>query len=364
MRWSIPFAALGVLSLVCRGVAAPAPAASSYKAPEGAYSVAVTDDVTVHDARRNKDLSLKVYAPDAPGRFPVIVFSHGAGGSKAAFAPLARYWATHGFVSIHPSHADALTGGSLTGAGESPRGALGGLLARTLNSPAAWTNRARDISSVIDGLDQVEKAVPALQGRLDRKRIGVGGHSFGAFTAMLIGGATVDLSEGEKDRAFLDPRVRAILVVSGQGTGQQGLTERSWKNVFLPMMTVTGSADRGVAGQGPEWKKQPFDLSRPGNKYHLFLQGASHFSFGGELAGGGPAAGGLGPGVRARLSGGRRVGFGGGLAGAQDTVFEAMKSASLAFWNAYLKDDDQAKAFLTSGRLSALTQGKATLSHR
>lgn len=353
-----------ILLAFCSGNAAPArqPPPYSFTAPEGRFSVSVADDVTVRDGKRNKDLKVKVYAPDGPGRFPVIVFSHGAGGSRESFGPLARYWASHGFISIHPSHADALVGGAATGT--APRGALGGLLNRTLESPAAWANRARDLSSVMNGLDQVEKAVPSLKGHLDRKRIGVGGHSFGGFTAMLSGGATIDLSESEKDRTYVDPRVKAILVVSGQGTGQQGLTARSWRKVFIPMMTVTGSEDRGIAGQGPEWKKQPFELSRPGGKYHVFLEGANHFSFGGELAGGGLAAGGLGPGVRARLGGGRRVGFGGGQLRGQSDVFEAMKAASLAFWNAYLKDDPQAKEFLMSNRLVAATQGKATISHR
>lgn len=346
------------------GVAAPA-LVSPFKAPEGASSVAIADNIKIHDRKRNKDFTVRVYSPEGSGHSPVIVFSHGAGGSRASFAPLGRYWASHGFVSIHPSHADALIG-SGSANGETPRagGALGGLLARTIGSPAAGIQRARDLSAVIDGLDQIEEAVPALRGRLDHKRIGVGGHSFGAFTAMLVGGATINFSVSEPNRTFVDPRARALLVVSGQGPGQQGLTERSWRKVYLPMLTVTGSLDRGVGGQGPEWKRQPFDLSRPGDKYLLFLEGANHFSFGGELAGGGLAAGGLGPGVRARLSGGRRVGFGSGQVGEASGTFEPMKAATLAFWSAYLKDDGKAKSFLESDRLALDTQRKAVLTHR
>jgi len=352
--------------LCSAGVSATPPLRpTAFKAPEGVYSVAISGDIQLHDRKRNRDLSVKVYAPDAPGRYPVIVFSHGAGGSKESFGPLARYWASHGFVSIHPSHPDALAG-SRSGTGGTPqRGhALAGLVARVEDSPTAGVNRARDLSSVIDGLAQVETAVPALKGKLDRKRIGVGGHSLGAAAAMLIGGATVDLSPSEKDRTFLDPRVRAILSVSAPGAGKLGLTERSWRKLFLPMLTVTGSRDPGEGGQGSEWKRQPFSLSRGGEKYHLSLEGATHHSFGGELAGGGLAAGGLGPGLRARLSGGRRVGFGGRQLGDESGIFEAMKAATLAFWTAYLKDDVKAKAYLGSNRLSADTRGKASLTHR
>lgn len=360
----------GLLSVLAvasgsRAQSRPAAAPPVSLAPEGKYGVTITDPVKLHDTKRNRDLSVKVYSPDAPGRLPVIVFSHAGGASRESFGPLARYWTSHGFVSIHPSHADAAMGGAAP-SGEPPpaSGALRGLLTRTMNSPAAGANRARDLSAVIDGLDDLEKSVPALKGKLDRKRIGVGGLEFGAFTAMLLGGTTVDLSESQKDRAYLDPRVRAVLAVSGPGAGQQGLTERSWRKVYVPMLTVTGSRDTGAGGKGPEWKRQSFDLSRPGDKYLLFLEGASQYSFGGELAGGGLAAGGLGPGMRARLAGGRRVGFGGGMLAGQDRLFEAMKRTTLDFWNAYLKDDPKAKVELTTTRLSRLTDGTATLTHR
>jgi predicted dienelactone hydrolase len=182
---------------------------------------------------------------------------------------------------------------------------------------------------------------------------------------MLVGGATVDFPDGAKDRSFADRRVRAVLVISGQGAGQQGLTEHSWKKMALPMMTMTGSKDRGAGGQGPEWKKQPYDFSPAGDKYHVFIEGASHFSFGGELAGGGLTASALGPGVRQKLEGGRRVGFGpGGAAGEQAEVFSTVKTATINFWNAYLKQEPQARVYLASDQLAAQTKGRVRVSHR
>ncbi|GAB4183898.1 MAG: hypothetical protein Fur0032_24870 [Terrimicrobiaceae bacterium] len=53
----------------------------------------------------------------------------------------------------------------------------------------------------------------SFKNRLDATRIGVGGHSFGAYTAMLLGGVTADLG-GVKARRFADPRVRCILPIS------------------------------------------------------------------------------------------------------------------------------------------------------
>jgi len=71
------------------------------------YKVRTVDQVVLIDSARHKQIPVKVYFPDARGPFPVIVFSHGAWGSKDGYFALGRYWASHGYVSIHPSHADS-----------------------------------------------------------------------------------------------------------------------------------------------------------------------------------------------------------------------------------------------------------------
>ena len=136
---------------------------------------------------------------------------------------------------------------------------------------------------------------------------------------MLMGGVTADIGN-QKARRFADPRVRCILPVSGQGTGQQGLTEASWSNLKLPMMTYTGSRDQGAGGQGPDWKKEPYKFSPSGDKYLVFIEGANHVSFG-------------------------------GFGGRESDITQAVKATSLAFWNAYLKGDEKAKASLKSGEI-------------
>jgi len=129
---------------------------------------------------------------------------------------------------------------------------------------------------------------------------------------MLVGGVTADIGD-QKLRSFRDPRVRCILPISGQGTGQQGLTTSSWSALAIPMLTITGSLDKGAGGQGPEWKKQPFDLSPPGDKFLVFIDGANHVSFGGTGA---------------------------------DTITAVVKATTDSFWDAYLKESPTAKAAL------------------
>jgi predicted dienelactone hydrolase len=180
---------------------------------------------------------------------------------------------------------------------------------------------------------------------------------------MLLGGATVDLPGGAADRSFADPRATAVLAISPQGTGVQGLTVRSWRKMTLPLMTVTGSRDFGAGRRSPEWRKHSFRYSPAGDKHHLFIQDAGHYSFGGELAGGGLASSALGPRANAQLRAGRR--FAAGARGAErPEVFQAVKSATLAFWQAHLKQDAKAKAYLGAKTLNRDSAGKAILEQR
>src|SRR2546426_4649716 len=69
---------------------------AAYKLADGPYAVE-TIDQTIHDAKRNKDLPVRLLIPRSGGRLPVIVFSHGAGGSGQNYFGLTGFWATHGY---------------------------------------------------------------------------------------------------------------------------------------------------------------------------------------------------------------------------------------------------------------------------
>jgi predicted dienelactone hydrolase len=86
----------------------------------GPYGVVTIEGLALHDEARHRDIPLKIHLPDAPGPFPVIVFSHGALASKDDYAGLARYWASFGYVSVHPSHADSIADSGFRGSGGPP----------------------------------------------------------------------------------------------------------------------------------------------------------------------------------------------------------------------------------------------------
>lgn len=281
------------------------------------------EDISLRDAKRGLDIKCRVHFPAQGEKLPLILFSHGFGADRTAFSPIAQHWADHGYVVVHPSHIDGF-GKSKGKGGDLPAGGLPALLK---NAALKIENRVGDLTFLLDSLDQLAAKLPALGDRIDRSRIGIGGHSLGAFTTMLIGGVTADIGE-VKARSFKDARVRCILPISGQGTGQQGLTESSWSALTIPMLTMTGSLDKGAGGQGPEWKKEPFKLSPAGDKYLVFIEGANHTSFGGTRPG---------------------------------DITEAVKASTLAFWDAYLKEDSAAKASLKSGSVFDAWKASASL---
>src|SRR5260370_37593934 len=96
-----------------------------------------------------------------------------------------------------------------------------------LKKPALWESRPLDISYVLNVLPSIEKRVPGLAGKIDADRIGGGGHSMGSYTAEAIAGAIIDLPR-HSCSSLADPRVKAVLSLSPQETGQFGLTDHAY----------------------------------------------------------------------------------------------------------------------------------------
>src|SRR2546426_4571608 len=162
----------------------------AYNVGEGSLRVTGAN-FTIHDLKRNKDLPVVAYFPNEQGSYPVIVFSHGATASGRSYASLLQFWASHGYVCLAPTHDDSL---SLHPEQTRRLGVLAAAreqLGQLFHDPPGWKNRTADISFVIDSLPEIPKQVPDLEGKLDGAHIGIGGHSYGAYTTNLIAGALV-----------------------------------------------------------------------------------------------------------------------------------------------------------------------------
>ncbi|MBD2891458.1 hypothetical protein amrb99_03640 [Actinomadura sp. RB99] len=220
---------------------------------------------------RGEDLQVSVSAPATGGALPVIVFSHGFGWSMDGYAPLADHWAAHGFAVVRPTHLDSRRLG---------------LPADDPRTPRIWRLRVDDLKRVIDGLDALEAAVPGLAGRLDRDRIAVAGHSWGAQTASMLLGARVLDSGGVPGEDLSDPRVKAGVLLALTGRGGTDLSafaaehfpfmNPSFDGMTAPALIVAGDHDRSpLTTRGPDWFTDPYVLS-PKDKTLLTLFGAEH----------------------------------------------------------------------------------------
>jgi predicted dienelactone hydrolase len=297
---------------------------AAYKAEAGPHQVKSIARVVLNDAKRMKELQVRIHFPGGKGPFPLIVWSHGAGGSKDNYNPIIRHWCSHGYVTIQATHSDSRS------------------LAANPRDPVSfrdWQSRPADISFIIDSLAELEVKEPRLKDLIDGERIGVGGHSYGANTAQLIGGARA-YPPGGRERSFEDARVTAIMLLSGQGPGEM-LTEKSWSNFSKPLLVMTGSADGPTrTGQPAEWRKKPYELSPPGDKYLVWVEGLDH-GFGGITG----------------------VNFNPKNKPNADHVAYT-QIVTQAFWDAYLKESDEAQAYLASNKLPLWTKGTLQLERK
>jgi predicted dienelactone hydrolase len=279
---------------------------TGYSAAPGSEAVGVVPAAVLHDAQRNRDVTVSIQYPIKGGPYPLIIFSHGYGSSEQGYEQLVSYWTSNGYAVIRPRHADAGK------AADAMRAVFGERTNQErerrrrptkeeMEKAAAqreeaerraravewesqrepqWTDRVRDLTLIIDGLDGLEQRFPELKGKIDHAKIGVAGHSLGALTAMLAGGAT---TSGNPPLTLGDPRVKAIIAMSPPGvTASLGLNAQSFAGIRIPAMFMTGSEDRGAApNEDAQWRKTAFTNAAAGDKYFVLLPGAGHMTFAG-----------------------------------------------------------------------------------
>jgi hypothetical protein len=128
------------------------------------------------------------------------------------------------------------------------------------------------------------------------------------------------------------------------------LTEKSWRAVDRPLMVVTGTRDPGPRNQDASWRLDAYQLSTAGDKFAVFIEGASHVSLTGLSAE---------PGAALPKAGKKTT-----TAEAEVAIFQDVKAATLAFWEAFLKGDAGARAFLAGDGLARESDNRAQLLRR
>ena len=190
---------LSRIALLVLGLTMALPAGEPWRGtlPNGS---AIWADVTVA-LDDGTNAAVRVHHPAAgDGPWPVVVFSHGLGGSREGYGFLGKRWAEHGYVSIHPDHPGSDTA---VFRGNAPA-ELTQAMRQATTALRILEGRPRLIAALISALPTLERVVPALAGKLDHKRVGVAGHSYGGWTTMSVAGQKLRLSGEPKD--WSDPR--------------------------------------------------------------------------------------------------------------------------------------------------------------
>lgn len=310
------FAALIVLSApistpVARSIQAPA-APPTYVGPA---MVEIEQIKTVwRDNERNRDVPVKIFYPRATGPFPLIILSHGLGGSRDGLDYLGRTWAGHGYVCAQIQHLG--TDESLWRGAANEQQAQSNMIKAT-GDFTNILNRPRDVSFAIDEILELnDDDKSALKGKINPDAIGVAGHSLGGLTALfsagqraMTAGFSVDLS---------DPRIKASVSMSAPLNLNAPIGQQ-FAEFKLPNFYIVGAKDDKVLGATIA-HRQIYDAINAPEQYLMILTGADHMTFGGER---------YGP----DLSGDKR----------SQTLTQ---EATLAFWEAELKESVAAKNWL------------------
>ena len=275
-----------------------------------------------HDSARDRPVPVKLYFPkDGAGPFPIIIFSHGLGGSRDNYAYLGKHWAGCGYVSVHVQHLGSDDG---VWRDVSLAERAKALQKAAMNISNA-TNRPLDAQFAMDQMVKLNAdSTSPLKGRLDVQAFAIAGHSFGGFTTLALAGQTFMLPLGRSKR-YDEPRLKAAIQMSAPAPTRRTDLDQVYGSITVPTMHMTGTEDfvEILPQTKPADRRIPFDHMSAAETCLVIFNGGDHMIFSGRERQG---------------SEGER---------SQDEVFHKLICAgSTAFWDAYLKGDFAAKEWV------------------
>lgn len=308
---------------------------------EGPYRVLLKRGEFIDSARSNDDgvvrgIPYKLYYPsDEAGQLadcPVILWSHGYGGSRDGAGFLARYLASYGYILVHLTHT-----GTDSSLWEGKGGHPWEILRDTHVSRKTVLNRYQDIPFVVTQLPLLADEYPELDGLVDWSRIGMSGHSFGAITTQVALGQLV-ADENENLVSFKVPQIRAGIAYSPV-PGMSHLSDipdvetlgagSLYESIDLPLLHMTGTDDSSPINDIPYTERLVvYDESRGGAKAFLIKQGGDHMVYNG---------------TRGQLADNPM----------RERHEDIIKIASLAWWEYWLKDEQAAREWLAGDGIRA-----------
>ena len=295
-------------------------------------------DIEWKDAARERALPLKVRVPDGSEKVPLVIFSHGLGGSREGGKAWGEHWSANGYLVIHVQHPgsdESLWRG--VGEGMPKQRLMRGATAEQL------LGRVDDVRFLLDEFarQQSRADAPAWVKRADLSRIAMTGHSFGSRTTMSLAGERYP----GPIKSLADGRISAFIAFSPATQGLKRTWPERYGEMTKPFFTVTGTIDGDVLGAGsnPKNRAALFDAQLAGDKFRVVFDGGDHAVFGGgDLR---DAA------WLNRVTGENHEST---TAATARVIRERTNVLTLKFLDAYLKSDAKAKGWLLDDAKSAL----------
>jgi predicted dienelactone hydrolase len=266
----------------------------------------------VKDPERKRSLPIRVYLPKSEKPAPVILFSHGLGGSCDNNPYLGNHWAKRGYVVVfiqHPGSDEAVW-----------REAAAVRRMAAMKQAASLDNfllRAEDVPAVLNALEKFNHdAAHQLSGRMNLDRIGMSGHSFGANTTQCVSGQNF----AGRRVSFLEPRIDASLMMS-PAPPAVGDAAKAFSSIRIPCLLMTGTRDDSpIGGSTAADRLNVFPHLRQAPAWQVVFDGATHMDFGEH-------------GLRGQEISGTRY-------------HRAILALSTAFWDSQLRGDPAAAVWL------------------
>jgi dienelactone hydrolase len=220
------------------------------------------------DPARERVIPVLIRTPVATGPAPVVLLSHGLGGSREGLAYLGRALAEAGYVAVHLQHK-----GSDSGIWRGQSDARQGMAAALLD-PGAALARLQDVRFALDFLLRGGEGGLSI----DPGRVAIAGHSYGAWTASHMVGERLPL--GGFGLRLPDPRLRAGIMLSP--IPPIGVpAEFAYRDIVVPSLHVTGTRDYGYGVS--DWRARTLGFRNSNAPAFLaVLEGAAHAAFAGE----------------------------------------------------------------------------------
>ena len=236
-------------------------------------------DESWRDASRGRDLPVRVRWPATAAPWPVVLYSHGLGGSREGGDAWGRAWQAAGLAVVHLQHPG------------SDSGVLNEGVARLREAGNAQQLLARvaDVRFAIDEIERRQRGAASAWSQVRLDALGLAGHSFGAQTTLAVAGQRFAVPTDLVDR-----RPIAFIALSPSTPVSALPVQQAFSGIDRPCLVVTGSLDGDPFGSYAtgEPRARVFAGLPAAQRALLWLDGADHMSFSGNaqrrIAGRGP----------------------------------------------------------------------------